>query len=65
MKFVGRTLVGCFNSKVVGDVAMRRWMVENWKSSLGSVLEAHILVRGWMCFILKSKDDCGAILSRN
>lgn len=60
--YSGRTLVGCFCSKV-GVEALRRWIDINQQPILRYSFETHTLVRGWSCFIFKSEEDCVTILS--
>jgi hypothetical protein len=65
VKLTGKTLVGRFNGKQAGEVALSRWMDQFWKPVLGYIPEAHALARGWNSFLLWSEDDYNKLLQKN
>jgi hypothetical protein len=54
LRYTCRTLVGRFLGKHAGEKATHCWMELQWKPLLGYVLEVHVLMRGWITFIVGS-----------
>jgi hypothetical protein len=40
-------------------------MENNWELWLGYIPQFHIMIRGWLYFILCSVDDYGVLLEKN
>jgi hypothetical protein len=60
-----KSLVGCFNGKVVHLKTLKGWLKENWAEFWGYYLPFHVLARGWSCFLLHSMDDSEKILGKD
>lgn len=50
-KFYGKTLVGRLCGKDANGAALGRLTKKYWNPLIGYVLETHIMVRGFSCFI--------------
>ena len=52
-EYLSLALVGRFRGKIVGEVALHRWMKENWSS------------RGWILFKVKTEEERQKILNNS
>jgi hypothetical protein len=60
-QLMGKTLVGIFNGKSMGEKALTGWMINQWKPLIGYAPKVHILSRNWISFIFLSAEDCEEI----
>jgi hypothetical protein len=60
-QLLGKTLVGRFNGKYLGEKALTSWLQNHWKPLIGYVPKIHILSRSWISFSFLSDDDCEEI----
>jgi hypothetical protein len=58
---LGKTLVGRFNGKSLGEKALTCWMQNQWKPLIGYIPKIHILSRSWISFSFLLDDDCEEI----
>jgi hypothetical protein len=60
---VGKILVGQFERKTFKGNSLSHWMESSLALVLGYMLILHVLIQGWICFILWSEEDCENIKS--
>jgi hypothetical protein len=63
-RYFSQTFFCEISGKLVGEASLRRCLEHNLKPFSMDVIESHVLVRGWMCFTARSKDDYSVILGR-
>jgi hypothetical protein len=59
----GRVLVGKFGDRRILAGVLTQWMVIHWVSVFGYSPVFHLLSCGWICFVLKEKEDLLRIIS--
>ena len=64
-EYLSLALVGRFRGKIMGEVALRRWMKENWSSHMQQLSVFHILSRGWILFRVKTEEERQKILNNS
>jgi hypothetical protein len=64
-QLVGKTLVGIFNGKSLGEKSLRGWMNNMWKPLIGYSPKVHILSRNWISFMFLSTEYCEEIQKQN
>jgi hypothetical protein len=57
----GRALVGKFRGRRMVVGTLNSWIAANWVSLIGYAPIFHLLSRGWIMFIFRTKEDDGAI----
>jgi hypothetical protein len=57
--------VGRFMGKIAKGEFLTLWMEEAWRPILGYGPVFHLLVRSWICFMVKSGNDAEILLIRD
>ena len=60
--YLASALVGRFCEKLVGEIALRRWMEEQWSPLLRKLPMFHIFSRGWILFQVMTEIDRQTLL---